>query len=171
MQDLHPILVHIPIAAIPATVLFGLWFLLNRQRRGLQWAFRACLVAAALFAVAAVLTGHRAEGHAEAVVPAILLEQHEEYATIAMWLILGATVVELATVVPKLKPRAFPLSALAFVIALASLVTVALAGHRGAEMVYKYGAGIGHVLGPSPNVTVVPASGAEPPEPGVEDED
>lgn len=146
MQDLHPILVHVPVVSIPLAALFGLWLLLNRRNQGIRSAFRVCLLVAALFAFLAMFTGNRAEDHAEDVVPHALLEQHEELGELTFWLILVAAAVEFASLIPKLKPRAFPLSSLAFVISLAATTTVAMAGHRGAEMVYRYGAGVGHVF-------------------------
>ena len=160
MQDFHPILVHIPVAVIPLTVLFGLWRLTNLKSKGMTHAFRACLVIAVVSSMLANWTGDKAEEAAEKTVPAELLDSHERLGTYTMWLVEAALIVEAATLISRLAPWAMPLHALAFVIMLGSLLTVALAGHRGAQMVYKYGAGVGEVFGPSPNVTVAPAMGA-----------
>jgi uncharacterized membrane protein len=160
MQDFHPILVHIPVAVIPLTVLFGLWRLTNLKSKGLTHAFRACLVVAVAFSMLANWTGDKAEEPAEKIVPAELLDSHERLGTYTMWLVEAALLVEAATLISRLAPWTMPLHALAFVITLGSLLTVAMAGHRGAQMVYKYGAGVGEVFGPSPNVTVAPAAGS-----------
>jgi len=160
MQDLHPILVHVPVAVIPLSALFGLWLILSRRNPGIRTAFRVCLVVAALFAIMAVMSGDRAEDHVEDVVPHDLLEEHEEFGILTLWLILIATAIELASLIPKLKPRAFPLSSLAFVVTLAAVVTVVFAGPRGAEMVYRYGGGVGHVFEAAPGVAV-PAGAIE----------
>jgi uncharacterized membrane protein len=148
MQDLHPIFVHFPVALIPMAVLLGLWSLVHRNSRGLRHAYRLCLVVGIAFALGAVLSGQQAGERAQTVVPHSLLEAHEELGGLTFWLLLAAGLFELASALPRLAGWAVPVQALAFVIVVTSLITVALAGHRGAEMVYRHGAGVGSVFSP-----------------------
>jgi len=145
---LHPILVHFPVALIPITMLLGLWSLMQRRSHGLRHAYRFCLLVCVVFALGALLTGHQAADRAQKVVPHALLEAHEDLGTMTFWLILAAGLVELLSAVPRISAWRVPIQALAFIVVVAALITVALAGHRGAEMVYRYGAGVGSVFTP-----------------------
>jgi len=149
MQDLHPFLVHFPVAIIPVTVILGLYSLIQRRNRGVRHAFRLCLFIAIVSALGALLTGQSAEDRAVRLVPPDLLEAHEELGTLTFWLILAAGVFELISLFRRLGAWAPPLQALAFVLAVAAVISTALAGHRGAEMVYRFGAGVGTVFKPS----------------------
>jgi uncharacterized membrane protein len=149
MQDLHPFLVHFPVAIIPVTVILGLYSLVQRRNRGVRHAFRLCLFISIVSALGALLTGQSAEDRAVRLVPPDLLEAHEELGTLTFWLILAAGVFELISLLRRLGAWATPLQALAFVLTVAAVISTALAGHRGAEMVYRFGAGVGTVFEPS----------------------
>jgi len=146
---LHPFFVHFPVAVIPVTMILGLWSLIQRRNRGVRHAFRLGILIAALFALGAVLTGDRAAERASLLVPASLLEAHEELGTWTFWLILAATLMEFLSVFKRLGSWYMSLQALAFVLVVAAVITTALAGHRGAEMVFRYGAGVGTVFRPA----------------------
>jgi uncharacterized membrane protein len=164
MQDFHPIFVHFPVALIPISMLLGLWSLIQRRNRGLRHAYRFCLLVCIVFALVAVLTGHEAADKAQRVVPHDLLETHEELGTTTFWLVLVAGIIELLSAWPRLSAWTTPIQALSFVVVVTSVITVALAGHRGAQMVYRYKAGIGTVFtlpAPAPDsVTRAPAAAA-----------
>lgn len=146
MLDLHPFLVHFPVAIIPVAVILGLWSLIQRRNRGVRHAFRLCLFLSVIFALGALLSGHSAEERAARLVPSALLETHEELGTLTFWLILAAAVFEVISVVRRLGAWSIPFQALAFVSTVTAVITIALAGHRGAEMVYRFGAGVGTVF-------------------------
>jgi len=146
MQDLHPFFVHFPVAVIPVAVILGLWSLIQRRNRGIRHAFRLCLLIAVLFALGAVLSGGRASERATLLVPHSLLEAHEELGTWTFWLIVTASLLELLSAVRRLGAWPVPLHSLAFVLVVSAVITTALAGHRGAEMVFRYGAGVGTVF-------------------------
>lgn len=160
MQDLHPFLVHFPVAVIPVAVILGLWSLIQRRNRGIRHAFRLCLLIAILFGLGALLTGDRASERAALLVPHALLETHEELGTATFWLMLAAGIIELLSMVRRLGAWSTPISALAFVLVVSAVITTALAGHRGAEMVYRYGAGVGTVFEPSGELLPLPSGGA-----------
>jgi uncharacterized membrane protein len=149
MQDLHPFFVHFPVAVIPVTMILGLWSLIQKRNRGVRQAFRLGLLIAVLFAVGAVLTGDRASERASLLVPTSLLEAHEELGTSTLWLIFAAAAIESLSVFKRLGSWLVALQSLAFVLVVSAVITTALAGHRGAEMVFRYGAGVGTVFSPT----------------------
>ena len=148
MMNIHPIIVHIPVALFPASLLFyGLGIVLKRP--SLCVAGRACLYLAVLGAAAAVWTGEAAEEslpHNARIHR--LLEAHEQ---IGWWIArLGVAAAGWSFFQRDHRPRLAP----AF-LALLGVVTLMVAqnGDLGGRMVYVEGAGVKAAL---PAVTSQP---------------
>ena len=137
----HPIIVHTPIALIVFSFLFDV---VGRLADSSWWrkAAVSMLVVGVLGGVAAILSGEPASEVAEHKqgIPEERVEAHEDVAKMAVWLGGGALAARaLAAAMPG--SRAV-VTGLAFLLHLASAVSVGLAGYRGGLLVYKYGAGV-----------------------------
>lgn len=135
--NIHPMFVHFPVALLPAAfLLFGLGIALNKQQ--LNAAGRACLYLGAAGAMAALVTGLRAEDtvvHNETIHR--LMEPHETLA----WIVLGLSSVLSAWSFYQSEHR--PKAAWAFLalLGLANLAVMQVAD-IGARMVYLEGAAV-----------------------------
>lgn len=138
-DPLHPALVHFPIALS----LLALGFeLVARHPRARHWSDGAIALwlAAALGAVAAVLTGNAA--HDDAVVPAAaraLVARHQELAELAMWLLLALAAARLVLAFKGWFRGA--LAWLVIIVAAGLAGLVGYVGHLGGQMVFKHGVG------------------------------
>lgn len=137
VMNIHPVIVHIPVALFPASLLFyllGVAF----KRRSLLVAGRACLYLAVLGAVAAVWSGEAAEDtfqHNDRIHR--LFEVHED---IGEWISRLAWVIGAWSFFHKdQRPRVAP----AFLVLLGFItLLVAQNGDLGGRMVYVEGAGV-----------------------------
>jgi uncharacterized membrane protein len=138
--ELHPIIVHTPIAMIIVSFVFEL---VGRATDGDWWrkAALAMLVVGVLGAGAAVLSGDAAGELAEHQgVPEGALDQHEDMSKIALWLGLGAVAVRaLASRAGAARTAA---GGLGLALHLAAAIAVGIAGFRGGKLVYEHGAGV-----------------------------
>ena len=133
--ELHPSLVHFPIALVTVGALFSLLYLALR-REWLRWFAPILLSVALLGAVAAYFSGQAAEDRAEAIgVPDTALEEHESAGIWAFGLIALACLLSWATHAPR---RGVWLATLVAVVAVAATFR---AGHLGGKLVYVHGAG------------------------------
>ena len=139
MSNIHPLIVHFPIALIIVVFILDLLGALSRQK-SLVSAANILSIFAALGAVAAVVTGliaeesvwHTDEAHE-------LIELHE---TIG-FAVLGAALISLIFR-PAIKKKKSKNSLLwvAVIISLAAAILVGYEGYLGGEMVYRHGAGV-----------------------------
>lgn len=144
MPNLHPLVVHFPIALLIVGFLFDVFGLLLRK----DWAKRAgaaLIVLGSLGALAAMLSGSAAEETVEASLSEAgerVLEAHEALGqgTAYAWLAIAALRVLIAT--PLLK-KGQSVAWGAYVLgAMAGLAMIALTAYRGGELVYTYGGGV-----------------------------
>jgi uncharacterized membrane protein len=142
--DLHPAVVHFPIALLVAALVLDLVAAVGKND-GMARAGGIVLLMAAAGAVAAVVTGMVAEEAAEAMLPNEplheTLEQHELAAFIVTALALALAVWRLAgkLQLPKGARRWVYLALL-----LAAVVLVGATGYLGGQLVYVHGVGIPH---------------------------
>ena len=137
----HPIIVHTPITLIVFSFLFDL---VGRLTDSSWWRKAAVtmLVVGVLGGVAAILSGEPASEVAEHKqgIPEERVEAHEDVAKLSVWFGGGALAARaIAAAMPG--SRAVVVG-LAFLLHLASAVSVGLAGYRGGQLVYTYGAGV-----------------------------
>jgi uncharacterized membrane protein len=154
LPNLHPAIVHFPIALLPAALLFDLVLLVSARA---SWADRAAAwlySLAALGAIAAARAGEAAEHAVGTLAPATreLLREHERLAERAVWLLAALAILRVfatwrdrrTDVVPRGLLRVLLLAG-----GLAGMVLLAGTGDRGARLVYRHGVA----------VTVPPAGG------------
>jgi uncharacterized membrane protein len=167
LPNLHPAIVHFPIALLPAAILFD-FVLLARARAA--WADRAAAWLysfAAVGAIAAMRAGQAAQHSVGPLAPAArdLLHEHERLGERAAWLLVAVALLRtVATwrdrrtdVVPRGLLRVLLLAA-----GLAGIVLLVGAGDRGGRLVYRHGVGV-----TAPPASTAPATAAAPPaEPG-----
>jgi uncharacterized membrane protein len=166
LVEIHPILVHFPIALLIMSVLFDfLSFFLRRAH--LVEAATWCLGFGATGLLASELSGNVVEGHVNRALAGNLLEMHKTFAlmTLITFIILfvlrliwlsphilsaalrpslpAATRLErsLLTIVPILGKRSRTLITLYLVASLAGLVLLTITGFLGGSMVYDHGVG------------------------------
>jgi uncharacterized membrane protein len=138
--ELHPVIVHTPIALI----LFSLLFDIVGRLTDLAWwrkAAFAMLIIGVLGAWGAVLSGQAAEEAAEDQgVPHEAIHDHEDAGVITLWLGVAAVIARALAARPGAARTAFSVLALVTHLLTASAVTVA--SYRGGLLVYEHGAGV-----------------------------
>jgi uncharacterized membrane protein len=147
--EIHPSIVHFPIALTIVGALAVLAYALLR-RDWLRWFGPILLTIALAGAGGAYFSGKSAEDRAEHIgVPEAAIEEHEEVAIWAIWVIGLSALLAWATHASRRGVW------LAGIVSLAAVTLVALAAHRGGKLVYIHGAG--HVPSAS-----APKAGASP---------
>ena len=136
-MPLHPMLVHYPIAFTMLAAIFQLIAVIFRQRSLMLPALLALGFGAAM-AVSAAFTGTAQEEFIRSV-PGIgaHLDRHASLGTLSAWLLSAGSLVALYL---YLKQRLHPGLFLAGLVLGTALVLVT--GHFGAELVYRFGAGV-----------------------------
>lgn len=138
MPNLHPIIVHFPIALIIVAVICDLIGIISRKRSFIQTA-NIVSVFAAIGAVFAVVTGLLAEGSIWHPGPAHeILETHEMFGFIFLGVIIVTVIFRLA-IGDKIYSR---LKWIGFIMVLIASGIVGYGGYLGGEMVYTHGAGV-----------------------------
>jgi uncharacterized membrane protein len=133
--ELHPSVVHFPIALTVVGALFTVLYAAFR-REWLRWFAPVLLSLALLGAVAAYFSGQSAEDRAEAIgVPETAIEEHESAGIWSLGLISLTCLLSWATFVPR---RGVWITV---VIAVVAVATVLRTGHLGGTLVYVHGAG------------------------------
>ena len=133
--ELHPSVIHFPIALVTVGALFSVLYLALR-REWLRWFAPVLLSLALLGAVAAYFSGQSAEDRAEEIgVPHDAIEEHESAGIWALGGIALACLLSWATHGPR---RGVWIATL---IALVAVAVTFRAGHLGGQLVYVHGAG------------------------------
>jgi uncharacterized membrane protein len=133
--ELHPAVVHFPIALGVVGALAAVAYLLVR-REWLRWFAPVLLTIALLGAVGAYFSGQNAEDRAEALhVPEAAIHEHEESSLWAMGLVGLAALLAWAT---HARRRGEWVAALIAVLAAAAILRT---GHLGGRLVFIHGAG------------------------------
>ncbi len=151
MPNVHPLIVHFPIALFLTGVgVDALGWLLKQA--SLKWAGLVMVLLGALLAVPALATGLAIEETIEAQIEHIpgaeeALEAHEEVAIPTTATLLGAALLRLGLAV---RPRLRALLGLYAAVALVGAGLLVITGYRGGELVYTYGAGVQVVQPASP---------------------
>ncbi|HEY6571912.1 MAG TPA: DUF2231 domain-containing protein [Candidatus Eisenbacteria bacterium] len=156
--ELHPAVVHFPIALGVVGALFAVVYLVFRKE-WLRWFAPVLLSIALLGAVAAYFSGQNGEDRAEALkVPEAAIEEHEESSLWSMGLVGLAALLSWAT---HAKRRGEWISA---IIAVAAAAAILRTGHLGGTLVFVHGAGrvsAAAVSGKAPAAGETPAKGGE----------
>jgi uncharacterized membrane protein len=138
MPNIHPLLVHFPIALIFAVIVIDLIGFFRKNEAFLRAGTIITLFAAA-GAIAAVVSGLLAEEsvwHSEAAEE--IIEKHELLAFIYLGLIVLLAIVKLAA---NRKPLG-PIGLAGLVIAVVAAGVVSFGGYLGGELVYSHGTGV-----------------------------
>jgi len=147
-MPLHPALVHLPVGLALVVPLVALGLSLALWRKWLPTAAFAVVVGLQLLALgggfAAYVTGGQDQEKVEKLLSETLIEEHEEAAEAFLWgqgfaLALSAAVLLARGKAAKVAP------ALAVLAALGVAGLALRAGHRGGELVYRYGAAAAHL--------------------------
>ena len=148
--EIHPIIVHFPIALTVVGALAVLAYAILR-RDWLRWFGPILLTIALLGAGGAYFSGGAAEDRAERIgVPEAAIQEHEEAGIWAIWLIALSTLLAWATHASR---RGVWVAA---IVSLAAAAAIAVASHRGGILVYVHGAG--RVPAASAPATAAPAT-------------
>ena len=144
MPNLHPLVVHFPIALLIVGFLFDVFGLLLRK----DWAKRAGLVLIVLGSVGALtamLSGSAAEEAVEAALSETgeeMLEAHESIGQWAAYAWLAIAALRLLIATPWLKKVQNAAWGMYLLGAVAGLAMITLTAYRGGELVYTYGGGV-----------------------------
>ncbi len=144
LAQLHPRIVHFPVAFLTIYVLLEITGVLSKKEF-FQKAAYLFLFLGVLTAVAAVITGNQAADIAArwkdkgAVIPSGLISEHEESATLTLWYFTGLLV--LRTVLILKKKYKGPVQYLLIVLAILGAVFIYRTGGQGGNLVYDHGVG------------------------------
>ena len=138
-MDAHPFIVHFPIALLTVSAICDLVALLTERDQYARTGY-LLLILGTIGAMAAALSGEAAEGVAEQI-PGIhdVLENHENLATLAVWVAVILTLGRTHLVLKKRFAGAARVVYLALALGLGGLVL--WVGFTGGRMVYEYEAG------------------------------
>ncbi len=142
---LHPMIVHFPIALILVSFFTEVVSVFTKSEFFSKAALYL-LVLGALGAIASYITGSLAgDGVEEIGSLKTALEKHDDAATLALWVIIGAGLIRSFMAYRGwLKGR---LRWVAVVVSLAAVITIARTGYYGGELVFKHAAGVQIELG------------------------
>ncbi len=132
----HPLVVHFPIILllIAAVMQIGVLFFKNKAYNYTIIAFTVIGFITGLLA-AKVFHAHAAESISPAQME--VFEAHEKFAYLTLWLSGVASAFKLSALFVRNKW----MEIIALLLLIGSAITVSIAGHHGAELVYKYGIG------------------------------
>ncbi len=143
--QLHPKIVHFPIALFLTYILFEvLYFVIKKE--ALNAGANLLLFLGVLSAIAAVLTGNQSSEFAEYLfehdgvkIPFGLISEHQTYATWALFWFSGILIVR--TVLNFKKKLKGVLQVIVLVLSLVGAYLIYETGEHGGELVYKHGVG------------------------------
>lgn len=144
--NVHPILVHFPIALLVIAVMFDGVGLIWRKQTGIRTAAVSLFTLGAIAALAAFLTGRAAAD--EILLPAAAqttLTDHADWATLTVWFYGLYALVRLGVLWFDHKGRSWAQGwahGLVFLLGVAGLFLLVQTGDRGAQMVFQYGVGV-----------------------------
>lgn len=143
-MSLHPLIVHFPIALLLTSILADLLALLC-HRAAFQEVALFLLVLGVIGAIAAGVSGEQA-GEAVAHLPDLrgAVEQHEDFATGAIWLFIALLLSRLYTVIKGRFASTF--QALYLIISLVAGGLLMATAYSGGNLVYEHGAGVKPVM-------------------------
>jgi uncharacterized membrane protein len=145
LNHLHPMIVHFPIALLFIGFMADAIGIILKKEFFTKAGFYM-LILGTLGVIAAYLSGNIAgEGVTEAGALKQALENHENAATISLWLMTGVAVVRIALVL--FKKYAGIYKWVAFVLLLLGVASITRTGFYGGELVYKHAAGVTIDLG------------------------
>ncbi len=149
MQNVHPLVVHFPIALLLAAAGLMLLGVLGQSER-LLWAARLDLWLGTIAAAVAVRTGLAAEETAQHTFEIHqLMERHEALGLWVLWLSVGLALVSLAA--PLMRSRRWQWGLLAGLMVTSAVLSVG--AYYGGRMVYEHGVGTALV---APGGTAIP---------------
>jgi uncharacterized membrane protein len=162
LGQLHPQIVHTPVALL----VFSAFFALVGRLFDREWMRKASvllLVFGYLGAFVAVQSGkvaHRVPEHRQGV-PEKEIDEHAEFGRYTMW-VSGAAVVAYAVATRVPAGAAGAVGALALLLQLAAAVLVGVTGYRGGELTFEYGANVkvGGVLVKNPGAAAADSARA-----------
>jgi len=139
ISHIHPMLVHFPIALLIAGFFSDVLGLFVKKEFFTRAGFYL-LILGTLGAIAAVITGHMAGDGIEAGWLKQAVEVHEDAGTLTLWLALITSAFRIILV--WFEKYRGALKAVALVLFLATVLSVARTGYYGGELVYKHAAGV-----------------------------
>jgi len=151
LTHLHPMIVHFPIALLIVGFLFDIAGSITKRESFTQTAFYL-IILGALGVIAAFITGDQAgSGITEEGALKQALENHEDAATITIWIVSIAAAFRIALVLLKKFKGVLKMVSLALF--LIAVMSIARTGYYGGELVYKHAAGVQLDLGLGVNST------------------
>ena len=168
LPNLHPAVVHFPIALLPAALLFDLLLLFMPGRPWLDRAAATLYALAAAGAFVAVQAGKAAEETIGELAPRVhhLFEEHEHLGTWSLYALAALAIVRALLTWRDLRTDVVPRGFVRFLVLLAGCAAFALlasAADHGGKLVYRHGVA---VTSDAPAPPAAPGSHAEPAPPG-----
>ncbi len=141
--NIHPMVVHFPIALLAAACVVDFLSLLFRRQRALRTSAAALYLAGALATVAGFISGRQAADVVQVSGMAnTVLTDHADWAEVAVWFF---GLYGLFRLLLWWKGGGLTLSVAAFLIGAGGLFLVFETAERGAQLVFEHGVGVGRV--------------------------
>ncbi|MDF7799357.1 hypothetical protein P4C99_07770 [Pontiellaceae bacterium B1224] len=145
LTHIHPMIVHFPIALLFVGFMSDLIGLVTKKEFFNNAGFYL-LILGTLGVIAAFLSGEAAgDGVMEAGALGQALEMHEAAAELSLWLMVGTALVRIGAVL--LKKYKGAVKAVALLLFLVGVLSIARTGYYGGELVFKHAAGVQIDLG------------------------
>lgn len=135
--NLHPLVVHFPIAFLAGAVLVQFAVVIFPKNRPLKWFTFYLLLAGCIGALIAIQTSVHVSGEADDKAIEIF-EAHRNFGLLTFWFSLLAAILRLVSL-KWFKKKWFEIVVTAVIII--TIVFVTITGHHGAQMVYIYNVG------------------------------
>lgn len=143
--NIHPIIVHFPIALLVFAVATDLLSLTQRRHYWLQWAATGLYLAGALAGLAAFASGREAvESVLLPTAANSVVSEHADWALWTIW-IFGVLALVRTTLVWRKQVLAVPVQLVFFCLGMAGMYFLYETGDHGAQLVYQYGVGVAAV--------------------------
>jgi uncharacterized membrane protein len=140
LTNIHPMLVHFPIALLIVGFLSETIGLITRKEFFSTAGFYLLLLGASGVCAAYFSGQNEGDGITEVGALKLALETHEGAAVLTAWLTGAATVVRIAAVLLEKYSRIY--KTVAYIFFFCAVLSVARTGHYGGELVYKHAAGV-----------------------------
>lgn len=135
--NLHPLVVHFPIALLVAAVLTQFTVLFLPKNANLKWLTFLLLIGGCIGALIAIQTSVHVSGEADDKAIEIF-ETHRLFGLLTFWFSLAATILRFVSIKWFRKRR---IEIILTILILSIGIFVTIAGHHGAQLVYIYNVG------------------------------
>lgn len=142
VPNIHPLIVHFPIASILIAILFDLAATILKKQNWLRYSAFGLYAISALGAITALLSGRQAADVVD-IPPAAypVISEHADLALVTMIVLIGYAIIRYVFLWKKWDLKT-PVAILLLIAGSGGIALIAKTAEHGAELVYRYGVGV-----------------------------